>query len=125
MEVNDFRWNTISGKMNLQLDDDVLGCRAGQVVDLDERSSQLSQGTAVHPVQRDQSQLSPTGSGHCCAALNVSFWLWGFIRWHASQCSAVCFMSWADLADAAESTCPIKITLRLNRELNIRHIAQW
>ena len=29
----------------------------------------------------------------------------------------------AAAADAAESTCPIKITLRLNRELNIRHIA--
>ena len=39
---DDFRWNTISGKMNLKLDDDILGCCAGQVVDLDERSSQLS-----------------------------------------------------------------------------------
>ena len=34
---DDFGWNTISGKMKLKLDDDILGCCAGQVVDLDER----------------------------------------------------------------------------------------
>ena len=34
---DDFGWNAVSGKMNLKLDDDILSCRAGQVVDLNER----------------------------------------------------------------------------------------
>ena len=84
---DDFGWN----KMNLELDDDILGRRAGQVVDLDERSTQLSQGTAVHSVQPTFTHgLWPS---LCC--LIVSFWLWVLICWHASQCSAVCFMTWA------------------------------
>ena len=56
------------------------------VVLVKKRSSQLSRGTAIHPVQRDRSQLSPMGSGHCCA---VSTFLSGCGGLHLLACLTV------------------------------------
>ena len=53
----------MSGKMTLKLDDDVLGCRAGQVVDLDERREvanclqSVKRQVPLHVVQRTLLQI--------------------------------------------------------------------
>ena len=44
-----------------------LSCWSSSRPRWNKRGSQLSRGTAVHPFQKDQSQLLPMGSGHCCA----------------------------------------------------------
>ena len=86
---DDFGWNAVSGKMNLKLDDDVLGCRAGQVVDLYERIEVVNCRKVLPSIQFKE--ISPNFHPWALATAVLSqrfFWLWGFICWHASQCSA-------------------------------------
>ena len=75
--------------MNLKLDDDVLGCRAGQVVDLYERIEVVNCRKVLPSIQFKE--ISPNFHPWALATAVLSqrfFWLWGFICWHASQCSA-------------------------------------